>query len=250
MVNVAEVNGIETKAPEHRTVSRVMAILELAASEPGGVRLADLATRMDAPKSSLHGLVRGLAATGYLREAEGRYVLGPAVLMLARSGQDVGATYRDTLAQLSAEWGETAMLATLAGDTVINIESVEPDQHIRATPQLHVRRPIWPSSSGKVFLAHMEEPRRARILQRIGKTADDRARITAVLDEVRDRGYGTSEGDVHPDLYAVASPIWTGSAEVNLAITVSGPTFRMEGRLDEIAASVRATAQRLSAREF
>lgn len=247
---MVEMNDIETRAPEHRTVSRTMGILEIAASESNGVRLADLATRMDAPKSSLHGLTRGLAATGYLREVDGRYVLGPAVMMLARSGQDLGATYRDALAQLSEEWGETAMLATLAGDTVINIESVEPDQHIRATPQLHVRRPIWPSSSGKVFLAYMDERRRGRILQRISKDAEDRARIVEVLQMVRDRGYGTSEGDVHPDLYAVSSPVMSGSADVNLAIAVSGPTFRMKDRLEAIADSVCDATRRLAAREF
>src|SRR5439155_25546022 len=72
------------RTPEHRTVSRVMAILEVVvASEPNGLRLADLPDMVGAPKSTIHGLARGLVATGYIREQNGRYFQGPALAMLA-----------------------------------------------------------------------------------------------------------------------------------------------------------------------
>ena len=66
-------------AKAHRTVSRVTTILELAAANRSGVRLTELATALDAPRSSVHGLVKGLVATGYLREEGGTYRIGPAI---------------------------------------------------------------------------------------------------------------------------------------------------------------------------
>ena len=76
------------RTPEHRTVSRVMAILEVViASEPNGLRLADLPDMVGAPKSTIHGLARGLVATGYVREHNGRYYQGPALAILAVGGQ-------------------------------------------------------------------------------------------------------------------------------------------------------------------
>src|SRR4051795_8483300 len=61
-------------AAEHRTVTRAVAIMELVAvGEPGGVRLGALAGPLGAPKSSIHGLAKGLVAVGYLREQDGRY---------------------------------------------------------------------------------------------------------------------------------------------------------------------------------
>ena len=51
---------------EHRTVTRVTTILEAAAAHPEGVKLTALSALLDAPKSSVHGLVSGLLATGYL----------------------------------------------------------------------------------------------------------------------------------------------------------------------------------------
>ena len=236
-----------TRSPEHRTVSRVMALLEVViASEPGGLRLADLAEMVGAPKSSIHGLAKGLAATGYFREHQGRYFTGPAVAMLSIGTGDVSAPYRHALEELSATWNETATLATLAGESVIHLAKVEPKQMIRASPPVHQRRPIWPGSSGKVFLAFMDTARRERYLNRTHKDAAERARIDAELDAVRSNRVAFNMGEMDPALYGVASPILMPGIEVNLAIGLSGLGSRMAGRIDEIADSVRRTAEKLS----
>jgi hypothetical protein len=53
----------------HRTVTRIVRILEsVARSGENAVGLAALARELDAPKSSVHGFVRGLCAEGYLLE--------------------------------------------------------------------------------------------------------------------------------------------------------------------------------------
>ena len=69
-----------------------MAILELVAvNEPIGLRLAELCDMIGAPKSSVHGLVRGLVTTGYLRETQGRYCRGPASAMLTIGSEQIPA---------------------------------------------------------------------------------------------------------------------------------------------------------------
>jgi DNA-binding IclR family transcriptional regulator len=49
----------------------VTTILEAAAAHPEGVKLTALSVLLDAPKSSVHGLVNGLLATGYLLDRDG-----------------------------------------------------------------------------------------------------------------------------------------------------------------------------------
>jgi len=235
------------RTPEHRTVSRIMAILEaVVASEPVGLRLADLPDMIGAPKSTIHGLARGLVATGYLREHRGRYFQGPAVAMLAVGGGQVPAGYHHALEQLSQAWNETAILATLAGESVINIDVVEPDQLIRASPPVHERRPMWPGSYGKVFLAFMDPRRRDAYLRRKHKDPGEQARILAELETIRATGVAFNRGEVSPDLYGVASPITSAGIDVTLAIGVAGPASRMAERLDDIARSVLETARGLS----
>lgn len=235
------------RSPEHRTVSRMMAILEaVVASEPHGLRLADLAETLDAPKSSIHGLARGLVATGYVREHRGRYFQGPAVAVLSVGGEQVPAAYHHALEELSAEWAETAILATLAGESVINIDVVEPKQTIRASPPVHERRPMWPGTYGKVFLAFMPPRRRDGYLARKHPDAAERARILDELEIVRSEGVAFNRGEVDPDLYGVASPIRIVGIDVTLAIGLAGPANRMRPRLDEIGEAVHGAAARLS----
>jgi DNA-binding IclR family transcriptional regulator len=224
-----------------------MAILEaVVASEPAGLRLADLPDMIGAPKSSIHGLARGLVATGYLLEHRGRYFQGPAVAMLAVGGGQVPAAYHHALEQLSKAWDETAILATLAGESVINIDKVEPDQLIRASPPVHERRPMWPGSYGKVFLAFMDPRRRDAYLRRKHKDPREQARILAELETIRESGVAFNRGEINADLYGVASPILSAGVDVTLAIGVAGPASRMAGRLDDIARSVLDKARGLS----
>jgi len=237
----------QARSPEHRTVSRVMAVLEaVVASEPNGLRLADLADMLDAPKSTLHGLAKGLATTGYLREHGGRYFQGPAMSMLALGAQQVPAAYHHALEQLSKAWNETAILATLAGDSVINIDAVQPNQMIRASPPVHERRPMWPGSYGKVFLAFMDPRRRDAYLRRKHKDPAEQRHILAELKTIRETGVAFNRGETIPDLYGVASPITIAGVDVTLAIGLAGPASRMSEHLDGIAETVLDTARSLS----
>ena len=63
-------------AAEHRTVTRVLEILETVARAHDPVTITQLSRALGAPKSSLHGLVGGLLQRGYLRDADGGYRMG------------------------------------------------------------------------------------------------------------------------------------------------------------------------------
>ena len=127
-----KIGGGGSPAAEHRTVARVMSLLELVlASNPQGLSLGELSSMIAAPKSSVHGLAKGLVATGYFREDKGRYVVGPAVSTLLAVGPSaLPAVYHHALEELTQKWGETSMLATLVGDSVVYIDTVE-------SPKLH-----------------------------------------------------------------------------------------------------------------
>ena len=55
-------------ARPHRTVDRVIEILETVSLSPRGVTLAELAAALNAAKSSVQELTNGLLARGYHRE--------------------------------------------------------------------------------------------------------------------------------------------------------------------------------------
>lgn len=235
------------RTPEHRTVSRVMAILEaVVANEEQGLRLTDLSDTLSAPKSTIHGLARGLVTTGYLRERQGRYFRGPALELLVAGKYRVPPSFHRALEQLCDQWKESAILATLAGDSVINIDVVVTDQMIRASPTLPHRRPLWPTSYGKLFLAYMDPRRRDAYLSRKFDDSRERARILKELETIRSTRVAFNRGENIPEMFGVSSPIFVGDSEVTLGIGLVGPAERMKGREDELAGGVLATARSLS----
>ena len=244
-------NGEPVAAGEHRTVSRVMSIIELVvASERAGVRLGDLSAALGAPKSTLHGLAKGLVATGYLREEDNRYFTGPAISSLLAVGPvSLPATYHHTLEHLAAQWGETAILATLIGDSIVNLDVVEPDTLIRASPARNKRLPLWPRSSGKIFLAFMEPRRADAYLRRHYPDRGESDGIRAELQTIRERHIAINIGGRGGDELGVASPIIHGSAPVTTALALAGPVTRMQEKLDDITDSVRHAARSLSSRD-
>jgi DNA-binding IclR family transcriptional regulator len=245
-------NGELLAAGEHRTVTRVTAIIELiVANDLAGVRLGDLATALDAPKSTTHGLVKGLIATGYLREEDGRYHTGPAISGLLAAGPvSLPAAYHHALEQLSAQWTETAILATLVGDSAVYLDVVEPATLIRASPPRNKRQPLWPRSSGKCFLAFMEPRRSDAYLRGHILEPAERDRIRAELQIIRETHIAINRGDHRgSDEIGVASPIIRAGATVTTAVALAGPAVRMHDKLNDIADSVRQAAQSLSSRD-
>jgi len=224
-----------------------MAILELVlASEPRGMRLGDVSAAIEAPKSSVHGLTKGLVAEGYLREAEGRYFAGPAVSsLLAATSTTVPALYRHTLEQLSRQWDETAFVGTLVGDSLVYVDSVESEAFIRAAPQLHRRLELWPRSAGKVLLAFMADRRLEAYLRRHHAAAEAKA-IRVELAEVRESRIGLNVGETPAGHMGIATPLVSGTSPVTVAIALAGPKSRMQDKADDIAASLRAAVEQLS----
>src|SRR2546422_6851686 len=97
--------------PHHRTVDRITGILETVVYRPG-ITFSELARALDAPKGSVHGLISGLLATGWLYEEEHRFHLGPAVyaLMLAGGHIRAGLVTHADLALLHEQTGAAVFL--------------------------------------------------------------------------------------------------------------------------------------------
>ncbi|SHM64338.1 IclR family transcriptional regulator [Cryptosporangium aurantiacum] len=236
-------------AREHRTVSRVTTILEAAGQSRDGVRLAGLASLLGAPKSSVHGLVKGLVATGYLEEQAGVYRLGPALDVLVRPARaEFTLSARRALENLQRSLDETAILCRLVGDAVVYVEMVESGQLIKYSAPLHRRRPLYPTSSGKCFLAHFSPRRRDAYLAEHVEAAR-RPLIVEELDRVREQGYAVNRGETVPDVSAAASPILV-QGRVVACLAVAGPSARITDELDRVAAEIRVEAARVAQGRF
>jgi DNA-binding IclR family transcriptional regulator len=235
-------------AKEHRTVSRVTTILERVATSDAPLSLHAIVAMLDAPKSSVQGLIKGLVATGYLDETPQGYRVGPAVNLLSPGeSPPVIASARHALQAIQHTCDETATLCTLVGDSVVYIDRVESTQMIRYSPPLRVRRPLYPTSAGKCFLSLMPRVRQSRLLSSIDVRGDRLDAALAELVEVAKRGYATNRDETVADVYAVASPIVVRNRAV-ACLQIAGPSSRMAAAMDELGRLVLSHASRLSDR--
>lgn len=140
-------------------IDRVATILDLAARSHHGITLTEFARALDAPLSSVRGLVNGLVTTGYLNEHAKRYTLGPAPFLLTRVAGRPGVTSvtHEDLVAVHAETGMTVVLAIVVGSDLYYVDYASSDPRYAYLAEGFVRRSLIRTSTGWALLAGMDQ---------------------------------------------------------------------------------------------
>jgi len=198
--------------------------------------LSELATRLELPPSTVHGLVRTLVAHGLVVQERGsnRYQLGPAVLRL-------GNVYLDTieLRSKAIPWAEDVARRTglavrtavlLLDDVVIIHHEPRPDGS-RQMPEVGIVIPAHASALGKAILAYQPEGLLAELtaepLPRLTSRTLTAAQLTAEVADVRDKGLARERDEAVLGESSLAAPIVDHAGHAVGAIAVVGETRRI-----------------------
>jgi DNA-binding IclR family transcriptional regulator len=238
-------------ATRHRTIDRVAAILEAAAGDAErGITLASITRDLEAPKSSIHGLISGLLSVGYLVERDGRYFIGPGlgVLLGASEERTLRDAARPELRRLNQETEETVLLGIRVGNSVVYTDQIESRHPIRYAAPTHERRPMLTTSLGKIYLAEMDDRQVRRIAQ--SQPTDPPVDLDALLSElaeVRRRGFAINHPPMQDGITALSAGIRDHRGKLVAGIAVRGPTFRMsDDKVQTCATLLVESAARVS----
>ena len=241
-----------------QSVDRALLILEmLADTVQAGV--TEIADELGVHKSTASRLIAVLEARGFVEQISerGKYRLGFAVARLARSGAsqpDLVKVSQDICDGLSVEVGETANLAVLDGDRIINIVEAIGPAEITLRTWVGQSCPAYATSSGKVLLSGLDA---ADVRARLGvamesfteTTVSSPADLLRQLAAVRDRGWASVAEELEVGLNAVAAPVHDAHSQVIAALSVSGPAYRLgEERFAEVSMLTIAAADAISRR--
>lgn len=224
--------GAGARQSDHRTVTRTARILEMVSAHPGALRLADISERLGAPRSSAHVLIRGLVSVGYLVEVDGRYSIGYSLGELVRPSE-MGLTemLQPHLERIRDLTGETVTLGLFAGEYVVYTTCAQSKHSVRYVPELRARRPLLPTSIGKLLLATWPEDRLRKYVRAQG-SGDAEADLGTVA-VVRAEGRAFNRGETLSSVTAVARPCWVDGRQIG-GISVGGPSERVLPHLDEV----------------
>lgn len=233
---------ISTPQPQPPTVKsadRALDLLELFAYTPDGMTLADVCAALGWPKSSTLGLLRTMAARGYMiatTESATRYQLGPMVAVLGKAyldRVDLGTTGQEFVRAISRTLDETVHLAVLRGADVLYIAKEEGGGQMRMVSAVGRMIPAHGTGVGKVLLAHLPPDELDRLfppgqpLPRLtATTITDREAFLAMLARIRERDYATDDGESTVGLRCIAAPVRDATGTVVAAMSVSVPSPR------------------------
>jgi DNA-binding IclR family transcriptional regulator len=238
-------------------VTRVLRLLRILANRPVGLALTPLCVALNAPKTSVLSLLRGLTAHGYLHRSNDLYELGPEAFSLGASL--VSARSLDVMAlpflrEAVVRSGETALIARIdrTADRLVYNPIIESTRTIRYAVPVGTTRPLFASSAGRVLLAFQDEAWRRDYLRRADLRAmtehsvTDPAQLARIIEEARVSGVAVTIGEVTPDVAGFSAPIFEPDGRVNAALIIAAPIERGRAVADTLQQLVMELAASIS----
>ena len=234
-------------------LDRMTAILEAFDESDHGLRISELATRADLPKSTVSRLVSTLVRERYL-EREGQVIhLGLRLFelgQLAHEPRELRGIALPVIADLRDATGGTVSLAIPDGHEMVCIAVMHGSTSAGLT-RIGGRLPAHATALGKTMLAFsddvdVEELLASALPLRTPHTDVDPASLRCQLTDIRQHGVATEVGEFVADVSSVASPVFAPSGSLLVSICVSGPSDSFD--LDRSSAAVHAAALALTRR--
>jgi IclR family KDG regulon transcriptional repressor len=219
------------------SVERAGLILHMFLAGRRSVAVTEVARRLGVANSTAHRLLRTLCATGLLQQnpETSRYELSLIVYKLGNLAVTHSELYQQSLVpleRLHRATGEGCHVSVPDLPEVVFFERRDSDQTMHFLARMGSRAPANCTSTGKVLLAFAPEPTLEEVLagslvRLTDRSITDHSRLREELEEIRERGYALSSGEMEVGTTSVAAPIRDGTGEVVAAIGVAGPTPRM-----------------------
>ena len=239
-----------------QSVDRAVTVMEFL-SRNGWSGVTEIANELDIHKSTAYRLLITLRDRGLVEQdaATEKYRLGFGLVLLAsavRADLDILRCARPICEHLSEQARETVTVAILERDDAVVIH-----QTISRASALNVdwtgrHTPLHATAAGKIFLAHMAEDQRRRLLRRplqrfTKNTIVDPAVLRDHIQTIQDKGYAYTVEELEVGLNAVGAPIRCAEGAVVGAVSVSGPAFRLPNDyIPKVAGLVKEAAAEIS----
>lgn len=237
-------------------VEKAFRLLRFVADSNEALRLSDLARNLGFGKSTTHGLMRALVATGALIQnpKDMRIYLGPATVELALKNQNylqLGREAQPKLDELRDLINETVFFGLMRPWRALIMATSEPHGTMKISSPPGFSIPLLAGALGKVFLSQLNDIEVAQIIKEQGLPEYTQFSITheqTYLNEIthaRRSGYALDKGEYLSGVNAIAVGLGHYRG-LSLAIWVVGFTesLNME-KVGEVTDFILATAAKL-----
>ncbi len=204
----------------------------------------EISVRTGLPKPTVSRLTYTLTKLGYLRHNMrlGKYQLGSAVLSIGYpllASMSARQVARPHMKELADHANASVSMGIRDRLNVVFVESCRSGNGTPSLPDIGTSIPIAQASVGRAFLAACTPAEREALLNQMKVKEPEtyrkyRAQIDKSLQEIRERGFCVSYGDLRREIHAVGVPMRrTVDGEI-VAFNCSIPAFMLKkGQIED-----------------
>jgi DNA-binding IclR family transcriptional regulator len=219
-------------------VTKALDIFEAILNNKGEISLVDLAKATGQKISTTYRICSALVKRRYLyqQQERGKYSLGYKFLLfndITNTSSNIKREAIPFLKDLFKKISETVVLSVFDGVEPIDIATIVPDLVIKAVPGLTPMSPFHCSAVGKVFLAHMPDDVKEKILSTLELTAytdltiTDINRLRSELKTIAKEGIAYDDEEFLIGLRSAAAPVRGENGEVFACVSYLAPSTRV-----------------------
>lgn len=214
------------------SVSKAMELLQILSRAGKPLLLKEVSALCGYPKSTVFGLLTTMRMDDVVTQTpDGRYALGVRLFeygQQVKRSWDISQAARPYMDHLCQQTGASVVLSFCEGGSVITLDQAEMRNGLRVVSEIGSRLPIYCTSPGKVFLAHMPRTGAETVLRSQSMTPFTPHTVTDIptlmqeIDRCRADGYAVENGEYRIGLRSVSAPVFTAEGDVRYAVSVIG----------------------------
>ena len=241
------------------SVDRAMKVFEILNGYPDGLRLSELAERLDTTQSTAHHVLSTMVPYGYVQQdpETRRDSLG---LRFLQVGQTIASNFQlrkithRHLEKLRTEVEGATHVAILKDDKVTYVDKTDWSGGLTLATYIGFTTDAEATAGGKLLLSTLSDGqvddlyRDKEFSKYTDKSIGSLSELKEVLTKCREQGYAVDDEEYYEGIHCVAVPIYAGNKVIAaLSVTSSVFAYSMEEMTTKVRARAEAAARAISA---
>ena len=243
------------------TLARGLSVLRSFTRERPEMTLSEVAVATELSPAVARRCLHTLVELGYVGKKGKLFLLTPEVMGFASAfteSMNLEEVVRPFLQQMRDKTGDSTSLAVLSHFDILYLVHVSTNRMIRLVAGFGTRFPAYPTSLGRVLLAHQSRERIDDYFRRIelqkltSKTVTSKAKLRKILKDAKNNAFASIQDELDYGIVSVAVPILDADGGILAAINCSTATTRVnektmvDTRLPELRKAARKIEQELA----
>ena len=237
--------------------ARILAVLS-AVARMRAASVSGLAEWLGMPVATTHRICSELERLGYLQRVPGTRLWTVAHRLVGLAADALTAAAGSLAANailrgLTEKVGEVSSFAVQSGEQVLYVASVESPHDLTLSFRAGRRAPLFCTSSGRLFLARLDDQAVSRYLYAAQRPAFTRYTVTnpgkllAIVRRVRREGYAITHQEYVLHVVGAAVPVIGKGGAFFGAVSIAAPAVRTgKTRMRKLLPALKSAAIRLA----